>query len=204
MLDPHEVFCMSGPLFPMGYLACMLSRFGQCLTLRDPVDGNTPRFSVPRILQARILEWVAVPSSRKSSWPRNRTESFRSPALACELFTTSATLKHRLSWILATQNSGFYLGYFRSGSNSRFCMVSWASTLHHCPKFVSVHFPSLPAEGTGLSKKLVWFFLVWKNQEELFGQPNYNFTFHISFQGTAFLLWDWFCKFSIKPTSASA
>ena len=32
--------------------------------------------SVHGILQARILEWVAVPSSRGSSWPRNQTQVF--------------------------------------------------------------------------------------------------------------------------------
>ena len=31
-----------------------------CPTLCDPVDGSPPDSSVPGILQARILEWVAV------------------------------------------------------------------------------------------------------------------------------------------------
>ena len=31
-----------------------------CLTLCDPVDGSPPGSSVPGILQARILEWVAI------------------------------------------------------------------------------------------------------------------------------------------------
>ena len=35
-----------------------------CLTLCDPVDCSPPGFSVRGILQARILEWVATPSSR--------------------------------------------------------------------------------------------------------------------------------------------
>ena len=34
-----------------------------CLTLYDPLDCSPPGFSVHGILQARILEWVAVPSS---------------------------------------------------------------------------------------------------------------------------------------------
>ena len=40
-----------------------------CLTLCDPMD-----YTVHGILQARILEWVAVPFSRGSSQPRNRTQ----------------------------------------------------------------------------------------------------------------------------------
>ena len=31
-----------------------------CLTLCDPIDGNPTGSSVPGILQARILEWVAI------------------------------------------------------------------------------------------------------------------------------------------------
>ena len=38
-----------------------------CLTLCDPVDCNSPGSSVHGILQARILEWVAMPSSMGSS-----------------------------------------------------------------------------------------------------------------------------------------
>ena len=44
------------------------------LTLCDPVDCSPPGSSVHGILQARILEWVAIPFSRGSSWPRNRTQ----------------------------------------------------------------------------------------------------------------------------------
>ena len=31
-----------------------------CLTLCDPIDGGPPGSPVPGILQARILEWVAI------------------------------------------------------------------------------------------------------------------------------------------------
>ena len=31
-----------------------------CPTLCDPIDGSPPGFSVPGILQARTLEWVAM------------------------------------------------------------------------------------------------------------------------------------------------
>ena len=39
----------------------------------DPMDYNPPASSVHGILQARIREWVAVPSSRESSRPRDQT-----------------------------------------------------------------------------------------------------------------------------------
>ena len=35
-----------------------------CLTLSDPMDCSPPGSSVHGILQARVLEWVAMPSSR--------------------------------------------------------------------------------------------------------------------------------------------
>ena len=43
-----------------------------CSTLCDPVDCSLLGFSVHGILQARILEWVAMPSSKGSSQPRNQ------------------------------------------------------------------------------------------------------------------------------------
>ena len=46
------------------------------LTLCDPMD-----YTVHRILQARIVEWVAFPFSRESSQPR---EDPRSPALQAD------------------------------------------------------------------------------------------------------------------------
>ena len=40
------------------------------LTLWNPMDYSPPGSSVHGILQARILEWVSIPFSRGSSWPR--------------------------------------------------------------------------------------------------------------------------------------
>ena len=42
-----------------------------CSTLCDPMDCNPPGSPVHWILQARILELVAMPSSRGSSRPRD-------------------------------------------------------------------------------------------------------------------------------------
>ena len=56
--------------------------------LSDPMDYSSPGSSVHGILQARILELFAMPSSRGSSQPRNHT---RAPVLAGRFFTTSAT-----------------------------------------------------------------------------------------------------------------
>ena len=46
-----------------------------CFVMSDslsPTDCSPPDSSVRGILQARKLEWVSIPFSRGSSWPRNR------------------------------------------------------------------------------------------------------------------------------------
>ena len=43
-------------------------------TLCDTMHCSPPGSSVHGILQARILEWVAISSSRRSSWPSNWTQ----------------------------------------------------------------------------------------------------------------------------------
>ena len=45
-----------------------------CPTLCNPMDCSLPGSSVHGILQARILEWVAISFSRGSSKPRDQTQ----------------------------------------------------------------------------------------------------------------------------------
>ena len=52
---------------------CCCSVAQSCPTLSNPMDCRTPDSSVHGILQTRILEWVAMASSRGSSWPRDWT-----------------------------------------------------------------------------------------------------------------------------------
>ena len=55
--------------------ACMDPQSLSCVRLFcDPVDYSLPGFSVLGIFQERILEWVAISSSRGSSWPRDQTQ----------------------------------------------------------------------------------------------------------------------------------
>ena len=48
-----------------------------CPTLCDPVDYSLLGSSVHGILQARVLEWVAISFSRGSSQPRDQTRVSR-------------------------------------------------------------------------------------------------------------------------------
>ena len=55
---------MKDLLHNTGTAATAAAKFLQsCPTLCDPIDGSPPGSSVPGILQARTLEWVAISSS---------------------------------------------------------------------------------------------------------------------------------------------
>ena len=56
-----------------GSILALASMQHACLIRHDPVDHRRPGSSVHWILQARILEWVAMLYSRISSWSRDRT-----------------------------------------------------------------------------------------------------------------------------------
>ena len=55
-------------VFPLPFLLPL------CQTLCNSMNCSPPGSSVPGILQARLLEWVAVPFSRRSSWHRDWTQ----------------------------------------------------------------------------------------------------------------------------------
>ena len=62
-----------------------------CLTLCDPMDCSPPGSSVHGILQARILEWVAMPPPGGLPNPGIEPVSLTSPASAGGFFTPSTT-----------------------------------------------------------------------------------------------------------------
>ena len=57
--------------------SCCCLKTKSCLTLCGPMDCSPPGSSVHGILQARILEWVAISFSTGSSRPRDQIEVFR-------------------------------------------------------------------------------------------------------------------------------
>ena len=61
-----------------------------CPTLWDPMDYSLPGSLFHGILQAWILEWVAISSSRASSWPRDRNWVSR---IVGRRFTVWATME---------------------------------------------------------------------------------------------------------------
>ena len=76
----------------MDVYVCMCAKLLElCLTLCDPMDRSLPGSSIHGILQARILEWVALSSSRDFPDSGIEPASLMSLALADRFFTTSAT-----------------------------------------------------------------------------------------------------------------
>ena len=59
----------------MPAVLCLVTQ--SCPTLCDPMDCTPPGSSVHGIHQARRLEWVAMPSSRGRSQPRDQIQASR-------------------------------------------------------------------------------------------------------------------------------
>ena len=70
---------------------CSVQSLQLCLTLCNPMDCSPQGSSAHEILQARILEWVALLFSRDLPDPGIKPVSLTSPRLAGRFFTTSTT-----------------------------------------------------------------------------------------------------------------
>ena len=95
------------------------------LTLCDPINYSSPGSSVHGILQARILEWIAIPSCREHSRSRDQT---------------GVCLLH---W-----QAGFFFFFFFFTTNA-----TWEALLFSSPPFPSLRNISIldfgDGEGTG-------------------------------------------------------
>ena len=120
--------------------SCLLAKLRQlCLTLLDPIDSSPTGSSVPGILQARILEWVAISFSRVSSWPRDRT------CFSCISFIGRWILYHWAIWEALPQTAAnsfslelFSLDYCNSVVT---CLIFFTLVLYsHSPAAVRVTF----------------------------------------------------------------
>ena len=99
---------------------CVCEVAQSCLTLCDPVDCSLPGSSVHGILQARILEWVAIAFSRGSSQPRDRT---RVSCFAGRRFILWAT------------REAFYGLKISLQSSFRFCWFPVRFTIFSCDRW---------------------------------------------------------------------
>ena len=87
-----------------------------CPTLCDPIDGSPPGSPIPGILQARVLEWVAISFSNAWKW------KVKVKSLSCvRLFTTPWTAAYQ-----APPSMGFSRQEYWSGVPSHRLLL-WGS-----------------------------------------------------------------------------
>ena len=94
-----------------------------CPILCDPMDCSLPGSSVHGIFQARVLEWVAISFSRRSSWPRDWTQVSR---IVDRRFTVWAT--RELQGLYGLVNDDFQEGLCQRG-----CSQTAAANPPSCP-----------------------------------------------------------------------
>ena len=126
----------------------------ECPVLGDPMDGSLPASSVRWIFQARILEWVAISSSRGSSQPRDWACISRVSSIGGWIFYL---LSHQGSPMAIGSPSPLprvsglkYLNRVRFGDH--WAVSSWRSVLPFSPD------PSSPSP---LQKIFPWVRLWW-------------------------------------------
>ena len=97
-----HISCMGRLVFyQLSYQGKEESEVAQSLsTLCDPLDCSLPGSSVYGIFQARILEWIAISFSRRSSWPRDWTRVSR---LVSRCFTVWATREALIDYVCALE-----------------------------------------------------------------------------------------------------
>ena len=111
-----------------------------CPTLCDPMDCSLPGSSVHGIFQARVLEWVSISFSRRSSWPRDRTQVSR---IVGRRFTVWAT--REVQGLYGLVNGDFQEGLCQRGCSQTAAAnppsLWWDPADPHCWPTVLVQFP---------------------------------------------------------------
>ena len=129
-----------------------------CLILCNLMDYNPSDFSVHGILQARILQWVAIHFSRGSSWPRDQTQVSHIAGRFFTIWTTRCHIIHCYNvWHIHRASSTtnvhwscwFSHIYFQSSimlfcREPAYCILSAYCILHiECSTFHSIIFQDL-------------------------------------------------------------
>ena len=105
-------------------LLCVSLATQSCLILCDPMDCGLPGSSVLGISQARILEWVAISHSKKSSRPRDGTH-----------FSYTSFIGRQILYHCATWET--HIGYYKI-LNIVPCAIQWVLILYFVYSSVSL------------------------------------------------------------------
>ena len=117
-----EVSCLSSDC-----CCCLVTK--SCPTLLQPMHYSPPDSCVHGISKARILEWVAISSSRESSWPRDWTHVSGICSWVLYHCATRDVLssgyynKYPIDWVAMTDT--YFLYFWRQGSPKPTCWPFW-------------------------------------------------------------------------------
>ena len=129
-----------------------------CPALRNSMHCNPPGSSVHGILQAKILEWIAMPSSRGSSQPRDQTCASCSCYIAGGFFTTEPLGKPKTVTASICSMLHLVTAYIPG--------VFWLIDLKKNLPSQVLFFPTLPVKKVGSCWLSKFEFTHTKNREE--------------------------------------
>ena len=139
--------------YPLCVCACVYVR--SCPTLCSTVDYSPPGSSVHEMFQARILEWVTISFSRRSSQPRDQTQISCAPSMCrwipCHYTTWEALSPHIRNYRQFMENICYIpkeLGFFSLPSFLSAGLVSCSSFF---PPFFSLFFPQTATFQEGMN-----------------------------------------------------
>ena len=132
-LNLHSTFEQHSPSEEQYIIPHMLTHAQSCLTLCNPMDCSPPGSSVHRILQARIVEWIAIPFSRGSCLPKDRTRVSCISSIAGRFFTAEPLGKPTPNFNILSKKSlsSYFSEYLPRSHQSR-------KSLNRGPRGVSV------------------------------------------------------------------
>ena len=106
-------------------LSCVkLSLAQSCLTLCNPMDYSPPGSSVHGILQARILEWAAMPSFRASSRLRDRTQVSCIAGRFFTIWAREGQIPSRWSIVKSLFSPSFYANFLLEAGSFLFLSIT--------------------------------------------------------------------------------
>ena len=121
------------------YSAAAAKSLQSCPTLCDPIDGSPPGTPVPGILQARILEWVAISFSNAGKWKvkmksLSRVQLLATPWTAAYQAPLSMGFSRQEYWSEVPLPSPYYiLGTIKSNSTPQAKpVISFTVLTRHC------------------------------------------------------------------------
>ena len=108
LTPPSLIECSGLPFLVMWWflLLCILSCFSRVWLFCDPMDCSPPGSSILEILQARILEWVAISSFRRSSRPKDWTHVSYITCIGRQVLCHWCHLGSPFSFVVVSEGEG--------------------------------------------------------------------------------------------------